>query len=81
MRDLLKFTRSFLLSISNTWENAVPMRKRLIQKIEFPSGVRLEKDNLFRILELPLLLELKKVPIGDDSTLAAPRRIELRFAG
>ncbi len=81
MRDLLKFARSFLLSISNTWENAVPMRKRLIQRLVFPAGVRLETPNLFRTLELPVLLELKKVSVGDDSALAAPRGIEPRFPG
>ncbi|GEM_PF-2679349 len=81
LRELLKFTRSFLTSISNTWENAVPMRKRLIQKVVFPAGIRLEATSLFRTLELPLMLELKKVPKGRDSELAAPRGIEPRFQG
>lgn len=80
IKELLTFTRSFMISISNTWENAVPMRKRLIQRVVFPFGIRLEGSDLFRTLELPLLVELSKVPKGRDSALAGPRRIELRLA-
>jgi site-specific DNA recombinase len=76
LKELLKFTRSFMISISDTWENAVPMRKRLIQKVVFPDGVQLNRTLFFRTLKLPLLLELKKVSIGQDSKLAAPPGIE-----
>lgn len=81
MLGLLKFTREFLTSISNTWENAVPARKRLIQKIVFPVGLRLKGPGTFGTLELPPMLELSTIAVTQPSKLAAPRGIEPRFAG
>lgn len=81
LRGLLKFARDFLTSISNTWENAVPMRKRLIQKLVFPVGLRLESATKLGTLELPPMLALSKIPVSESSKLAAPRGIEPRFPG
>jgi hypothetical protein len=67
----LKFTRDFLTSISNTWENALPMRKRLIQKIVFPVGINLEQKRMFGTLEVPPMIALSKIPITNSSNLVA----------
>ena len=81
LRDLLKFTRDFLTSISNTWENASPMRKRLIQRVVFPIGIQLEANGTLGTLELPPMLELGKIPVADSSKLVASRGIEPLLPG
>ncbi len=58
IRALLEFARSFITSISNTWEKSLPDDKRLVQKLVFPIGLRLEKDGKYRTLQLPPLLAI-----------------------
>lgn len=56
--ELLTFTRSFLSSISNTWKNSTVERRRIIQRLLFPIGIRCEADGRLRTLDLPPLLQL-----------------------
>ena len=58
VRSLLRFTRDFLNSISNSWDEALSERKRLIQRLVFPEGIRCESDGTFRTLDLPPLLRI-----------------------
>lgn len=72
IKELMRFMRRFLDSISNTWLNAIPEHKRLVQRFVFPAGLTLEKDGTFRTLTLPPLLELARGSVPENSTVAAP---------
>lgn len=67
MRGMLQFARSFLTSPLNTWKEATLERKRLIQRLVFPVGLRLEKDGSVRTLEVSPLLKLLDNLKGADT--------------
>ena len=58
MKEVLLFSRKFLTSILNTWKNGTVERKRLIQRIIFPAGIRCTAQGKLGTLELPPLLRL-----------------------
>ena len=68
-KQLLKFARKFLTSISNTWENGDIQRRKLTQRLVFPNGVTVNQDGTFGTLELPPLLQLLSDSELDDSSM------------
>ena len=69
MKDQLLFARRFLLSISNTWENGTVERRRLIQRLVFPVGLRCTVDSGLGTLEIPRLLALAGNSEIDESMM------------
>lgn len=68
---MLEFSRQFFTSLSNTWKNGTPERKRFLQTVVFPDGLRCERDGTYRTLSLPPTLELFAASKDDTSLLAA----------
>lgn len=58
MKEVLLFSRKFLTSIWNTWKNGTAERKRAIQQLIFPMGIRCTPDFKLGTLVLPPLLRL-----------------------
>ena len=81
IKELLKFTRRFLSSISNSWLNALPERKRVIQRLVFPMGLRCESNGTLQTPELSPLLELIRESKPSNSKVVARRGIEPLFPG
>ena len=69
LKEQMLFARQFLLSISNTWKNGTVQRRRLIQRLVFPVGLRCTKDAGVGTLEIPRLLELAGDTMMDESNL------------
>lgn len=76
IQELLMFVRRFITSISNSWENAIPERKRAIQKLAFPVGLRCDANGEFQILELPPLLRLISKSMQANSSMVPRIGIE-----
>lgn len=71
LKDQLLFARRFLLSISNTWENGTVERRRLVQRLVFPVGLRCTEDSGLGTLEIPRLLALAGNTVLNESKLVA----------
>jgi site-specific DNA recombinase len=69
LKEQLLFARRFLLSISNTWENGTVQRRRLIQRLVFPVGLRCLEDSTLGTLEIPRLLALAGDSKIDESSM------------
>ena len=69
LKDQLLFARRFLLSISNTWENGTVERRRLVQRLVFPVGLRCTEQAGVGTLEIPRLLALAGNPAIDESKM------------
>jgi hypothetical protein len=65
MKEVMRFSRKFLTSILNTWKNGTVERKRLVQRIVFPVGIRCTAQGKLGTLELPPLLRLAGVSSKD----------------
>lgn len=76
LKDQLLFARRFLLSISNTWENGTVERRRLIQRLVFPVGLRCTEDSGLGTLEIPRLLELARTSDIDESKMVGQVGLE-----
>ena len=77
MKDVLVFCRKFLISIWKAWESGTVERRRLIQKLVFPSGVPVTKEGGVGNPKLPPLLALIQEDQIDESNMVAQDRFEL----
>ena len=69
IKEILLFSRKFLSSIWNTWKNGTPERKRIIQRLIFPVGLRCTTEGTLGTLELPPLLRLIEDCVDDRSDM------------
>ncbi len=76
LKEQLLFARRFLLSISNTWENGTVERRRLIQRLVFPVGLRCTEDSGLGTLEIPRLLALAGDSEIDESDMVGRAGLE-----
>lgn len=56
--EVLRFARGFLTSLSNTWKNGTVERRRQLQALLFPDGIRPDPDGRLRTLDVPPLLRV-----------------------
>jgi site-specific DNA recombinase len=76
MRELLEFSRGFLSSPLNTWESATLERKRVVQRLIFPMGLRPEADGTLQTLDVSPLLRLVQPVTPSESNMVELRGLE-----
>ena len=69
MTDVMQFCRRFITSIWKTWNDGTVERKRLIQRIVFPVGIRCTDELGLGTPELPPLLNIIASVGGEKSNV------------
>jgi site-specific DNA recombinase len=69
LRGMLESSRRFFTRLSNSWEVGSPERKKRVQRLVFPEGVRCGADGLYRTLDLPPTLAIFRDTKDDRSNL------------
>jgi site-specific DNA recombinase len=74
LRALLASSRRFLTGLSNSWDRGFPERKRRVQRLVFPEGLRCGEDGVYRTVDLPPTLAIYRDTKDDSSKLVAQVR-------
>jgi site-specific DNA recombinase len=69
--QLLQFARRYITSPLNTWKNATLERRRVIQRLTFPFGLRPETNGTVYTLNLSPLMRVVDGSIKDESSMVA----------
>src|SRR3989344_23032 len=76
MKEVMIFCRKFITSIWKTWKDGTLERRRLIQRIVFPVGIRCSERGGLGTLELPPLLRIMQTVAKSESNVVGRKGLE-----